>query len=88
MRVRTNKRRAGPVTVGDSVEGQRASSRAPEQGARRLVDGIAIGSYASAEKPIVPDVPLAAVAALEAASIHVAQGWARPRRERRCAVPV
>lgn len=69
---------AGPVTVGDLVEGAKGVIESVGTGARRLVDR---GRYRKLRisrkgKPIVPDVPLAAVAALEAASIYGA-GWAR-----------
>ncbi|MBK8013692.1 MAG: hypothetical protein IPK13_20370 [Deltaproteobacteria bacterium] len=68
----------GPVTVGDLVDGAKGVIESVGTTARRLVDR---GRYRKLRisrkgKPIVPDVPLAAVAALEAASIYGA-GWAR-----------
>ncbi|MGF1509126.1 MAG: hypothetical protein ACFB9M_06440 [Myxococcota bacterium] len=68
----------GPVTVGDLVEGARANLGRASVTARRWVDR---GRYRKVRisrkgKPVLPDIPVAAVAAAEAASLYSA-GLAR-----------
>jgi Flp pilus assembly protein TadD len=69
---------AGPVTVGDLVEGARSTVSQLSTSARRMVDR---GRYRKVRisrggKPVLPDIPVAAVAAAEAASLYGA-GFAR-----------
>ena len=68
----------GPVTVGDLVEGAKQAVDTVGTTARRLVDQ---GRYRKVRisrkgKPVLPDIPVAAVAAVEAASLYTA-GFAR-----------
>ncbi|MEQ8273718.1 MAG: hypothetical protein RMA76_07855 [Deltaproteobacteria bacterium] len=68
----------GPVTVGDLVEGANKVVGAVGTGAKRIFDQ---GRYRKVRitrkgKPILPDIPLAAMAAVEAASLYGA-GFAR-----------
>ncbi len=68
----------GPVTVGDLVEGAKHAVGTVGTTARRLVDQ---GRYRKVRisrkgKPVLPDIPVAAVAAVEAASLYTA-GFAR-----------
>lgn len=67
-----------PVTVGDLVEGTQRAAAFLTSSAKRLVDR---GRYRKLRisrngKPVLPDIPLAAVAAVEAASLYGA-GFAR-----------
>ena len=69
---------AGPLTVGDIVEGARVAYDTVGTTAKRIVDQ---GRYRKVRisrkgKPVLPDIPIAAVAALEAASLYTA-GFAR-----------
>lgn len=69
---------AGPVTVGDLMEGAKQAVDNVSTTARRLVDQ---GRYRKVRisrkgKPVLPDIPVAAVAAVEAASLYTA-GFAR-----------
>ena len=68
----------GPLTVGDLVEGARHAVDSVATTTRRLVDQ---GRYRKVRisrkgKPVLPDIPVAAVAAVEAASFYTA-GFAR-----------
>ena len=68
----------GPLTVGDLVEGAKQAVDTVGVTARRLVDQ---GRYRKVRisrkgKPVMPDIPIAAVAAVEAASLYTA-GFAR-----------
>ena len=68
----------GPVTVGDLVDGTVDAATFLATSAKRLVDR---GRYRKLRisrkgKPLLPDIPLAAVAAVEAASLYGA-GFAR-----------
>ncbi len=68
----------GPVTVGDLVDGANKVVGAVGTGAKRIFDQ---GRYRKVRitrkgKPILPDIPLAAMAAVEAASLYGA-GFAR-----------
>ena len=68
----------GPVTVGDLVDGTVDTATFLATSAKRLVDR---GRYRKLRisrkgKPLLPDIPLAAVAAVEAASLYGA-GFAR-----------
>lgn len=69
---------ARPVTVGDLVEGAAGAVEAVGSSARRLIDR---GRYRKVRisrngKQVLPDVPVAAMAALQAASLYGA-GFAR-----------
>lgn len=69
---------AGPLTVGDLVEGAVGAVGAVGAGARRFVDR---GRYRKVRisrngKQLLPDIPVAALAAVEAASLYGA-GFAR-----------
>lgn len=68
----------GPLTVGDVVRGAQSLATRFGTGTRRWVDR---GRYRKVRisrggKPLLPDIPVAAVVAAEAASLYGA-GWAR-----------